>query len=174
PGNGNAWPSPVDPRARVARPEVSGDLAGAPVQATDWARLGSAELRYRWWILALGGAGTLGGIGAGRFLPPRYQVQATIWIQASEPRGGTGRGPIGDNQLFESYAWVDLLKSYVVLDQVARDLKLYLTPERGANGAFAGFEVGDTYRPGRYRIVADRPGRSVRLLGARGGELEHS
>ena len=27
---GNAWPSPVDPRARGARPEVSGDLARLP------------------------------------------------------------------------------------------------------------------------------------------------
>src|SRR5439155_1744752 len=57
-------------------------------------------------------------------------------------------------------------------DQVTRDLKLYLTPERGANGAFAGFEVGDTYRPGRYRIVADRTGRSFSLLGAKGEELQ--
>ena len=91
---GNAWPSPVHPRARGARPELSGDLAGAPVQPTDWARLGSTALRYRWWILALAGAGTLGGVAAGRVLPPRYQVQATIWIQSSEPRG-TGRGRLG-------------------------------------------------------------------------------
>ena len=169
---GNAWPSPVDPRARGARPELSGDLAGAPVQPTDWARLGSAALRYRWWILALAGAGTLGGIAAGRFLPPRYQVQATIWIQSSEPRGGTGRGPIGANQLFESFAWIDLLKSYVVLDQVARDLRLYLSPERGAGRAFVGFTVSDTYRPGKYRVVADKTGRSFRLLGAKGDVLQ--
>ena len=172
PGNGNAWPSPVDPRVRVARPELSGDLAGAPVQATDWARLGSAALRYRWWIIALAGAGTLGGIGAGRFLPPRYQVQATIWIQASEPRGGTGRGPIGANQLFESVAWVDLLKSYVVLDQVARDLRLYVSPARGAGSAFVGFTVSDTYRPGKYRFVVDKTGSSFRLLGPKGDLLQ--
>jgi len=169
---GNAWPSPVDPRARGARPEVSGDLAGAPVQSTDWARLGSAALRYRWWILALAGAGTVGGIGAGRFLPPRYQVQATIWIQSSEARGGAGRGPIGANQLFESFAWVDLLKSYVVLDQVARDLRLYVSPARGAGRAFVGFTVSDTYRPGKYRVVVDKTGSSFRLLGATGDLLQ--
>ena len=162
---------PVDPRVRAARAELAGELTPESIQPLDWARFRSATRRYRWWVLALTGVGILGGILAGRLLPPRYQVQATIWIQSSEPRG-TGRGPIGANQLFESYAWVDLLKSYVVLDQVARDLKLYLTPERGANGAFAGFEVGDTYRPGRYRIVADRTGRSFSLLGAKGEELQ--
>jgi len=142
------------------------------VLPTDWARLGSAALRYRWWILALGGMGMLGGIGGGRMLPHSYQVQATIWIQSPESRGATGRGPIGANQLFESYAWVDLLKSYVVLDQVARDLKLYLSSARGAGGAFAGFVVSDTYRPGRYRIVVDRTGGSYRLVSAKGEELQ--
>ncbi len=129
-------------------------------------------LRYRWWILGLVAVGALAGTAGARLFPPRYQVQATIWIQASETRGGTSRGPIGANQLFESFAWVDLLKSYVVLDQVTRDQRLYLAPERGWASAFAGFTVDDTYRPGRYRIVVDRSGRTFRLLGAGGGELQ--
>jgi tyrosine-protein kinase Etk/Wzc len=129
-------------------------------------------LRYRWLILALAALGILGGVAVGRLLPHRYQVQATIWIQSSEPRGGTGRGPIGANQLFESSAWVDLLKSYVVLDHVARDLKLYLAPERGVAGAFGGFTVTDTYRPGRYRIVVDGTRRSFRLVGTKGEALQ--
>jgi capsular exopolysaccharide synthesis family protein len=132
----------------------------------------SAVLRYRWWILGLVALGTLGGTAAGRLLPPRYQVQATIWIQSSEPRGSTSRGPIGANQLFDSYAWVDLLKSYVVLDAVARDLRLYLSPGRGAGPALADFAVSDTYRPGRYRVVVDRTGRTWRLTSAHGEELQ--
>ncbi len=112
------------------------------------------------------------GTAGARFFPPRYQVQATIWIQAGETRSGTSRGPIGANQLFESYAWVDLLKSYVVLDEVTRDLRLYLAPERGWASAFAGFTVADTYRPGRYQLVVDHAGRTFRLLGAGGEELQ--
>ena len=161
PGSGGHLPVPVAER-RVERLEEPGGV----VQPTDWPRIGSALLRYRWWILGLMAVGTIGGIAGGRFLPPRYQVQATIWIQSSEPHGGTSRGPIGANQLFESYAWIDLLKSYVVLDQVARDLRLYLAPGHGAGGAFAGFAVGDTYRAGRYRIVVDRTGRTFRLSAA--------
>jgi len=132
----------------------------------------AAVLRYRWWVVGLAALGTLGGAAANRLLPSRYQVQATIWIQSSEPRGGTSRGPIGANQLFESSAWVELLKSYVVLDEVARELRLYLAPERGWAGAFAGFTVSDTYRPGRYRVVVDRTGQNFRLVGAGGEGLQ--
>jgi len=138
----------------------------------DWRRYASSVLRYRWWILGLVAVGALTGTASARFFPPRYQVQATIWIQSGETRGSTSRGPIGANQLFESYAWVDLLKSYVVLDDVTRDLHLYLAPERGWASAFGGFRVGDTYRPGRYRIVVDHSGRTFRLLVAGGGELQ--
>ncbi len=150
----------------------SGPYAPPAEESIDWRRYVSALLRYRWWILGLVAVGAMGGIAAGRFFPPSYQVQATIWIQSSETRGGTTRGPIGANQLFDSFAWVDLLKSYVVLDAVARDLRLYLAPERGAGAAFAGFTVSDTYRPGRYRIVVDRTGRTFHLLGAGGEELQ--
>ena len=149
------------------------DAFGAPQdEPIDWPRHVSAVLRYRWWIVGLVVVGALGGIGAARYVPPSYQAQATIWIQSSETRGSTSRGPIGANQLFESYAWVDLLRSYVVLDAVARDLRLYLAPERGAAGAFAGFTVSDTYRPGRYRIVVDGTGRTFQLLGAEGEQLQ--
>jgi len=150
-------------------PDAFGDPQEEPL---DWRRYLSTVLRYRWWILGLVAVGSLGGVAAGRFFPPCYQAQATIWIQSSEPRGAMSRGPIGANQLFDSFAWVDLLKSYVVLDAVARDLRLYLAPERGAAGAFAGFTVSDTYRPGRYRIVVDRTGRTFHLLGAGGEEVQ--
>lgn len=175
-GPSNGTPAPGDGLSvplragRRERPDVfSADL----VEPTDWRRLGSAALRYRWWIVGLVVLGGLAGSAGGRLLPPRYQVQATIWIQSSEPRGSsTSRGPIGANQLFDSYAWVDLLKSYVVLDAVARDLRLYLAPERGAGPAFADFTVSDTYRPGRYRVVVDRSGRTLLLTTPDGQELQ--
>ena len=173
PTNGAALRREHVPIALSAPHGARSEAFGAPrEESLDWGRYVSAVLRYRWWILGLVVVGAMGGTAGARFFPPRYQVQATIWIQSSEPRGGTSRGPIGANQLFESYAWVDLLKSYVVLDQVARDLRLYLAPERGAAGAFAGFTVSDAYRPGRYRVVVDRTGRAFRLVGAGGKELQ--
>lgn len=137
----------------------------------DWRRYVSAVRRYGWWILGLGVLGTAGGLLGGRFMPRRYQAQATIWIQSGESRGGGSRGPIGADQLFESSAWVDLLKSYVVLDDVARDLRLYITPEARYASAFTGFKVSDTYHAGRYHFVVDRSGSQYQLLGSKGEEL---
>ena len=158
--------------AQFQRAPVLDSLALAPEEPLDWRRQLSAAWRYRWWILGVTALGALGGVGGARFLPSRYRAQATIWIQSSESRNGGGRGPIGSNQLFESYAWVNLLRSYVVLDQVARDLRLYLRPEAGYGSVFTSFVVGPEYRPGVYRIAVDRSGASFTLKGRGGAELQ--
>src|SRR5438046_2510043 len=113
--------------------------------AAEWRRHAAAVWRYRWWILGLTVLGTIGGAGASRVLPPRYLVQATIWIQSSEARGTPDRGPIGANQLLAPTAWGDLLKSYVVLDAVARERRLYLQARPRDVPALAGFAVGDQF-----------------------------
>ena len=146
-------------------------LAAAGEPFLDWRRSWAAALRYRWWVVAFMGLGVLGGLAASRFLPPRYLAQATIWIQTSEPRA-TDRGPIGANQLLEASAWVDLLKSYVVLDDVVRELRLYLRVDPRRSPAFAEFTVSDEFRPGQYRLVVDQAGRTFRLEGRGGAELQ--
>jgi len=86
-------------------------------------------------------------------------VQATIWIQSSEARGTPDRGPIGANQLLAPTAWGDLLKSYVVLDAVARERRLYLQARPRDLPALAGFAVGDQFTPGRYDLSVDHDAR---------------
>jgi capsular exopolysaccharide synthesis family protein len=143
----------------------------APEESLVWRRYAAAALRFRWWILGLTALGGLGGAGGSRLMPPRYQAQATIWVQTTEPRGSS-RGPIGASQLFESYAWVDLLRSYVVLDEVARDLRLYLQPGPGGEAAFKAFTVENGYRPGSYRLVVDKSGEGFSLQGPDAVELQ--
>lgn len=138
----------------------------------EWRRYFTAALRYRWWILAVTALGMLAGAGASRLLPPGYLAQATIWIQTSEPRG-PDRGPIGSNQLLAASAWLDLLKSYVVLDDVVREMRLYLRADPAAHPAFAAFSVDEQFRPGRYRIRVDRAGLALSLEGEKGLELDH-
>jgi tyrosine-protein kinase Etk/Wzc len=170
-GDGASSPGTLPVLAQAHRAPVLDSIGIAPEEPLDWRRQVSAVWRFKWWILGATAIGVLGGIGGAQVLPPRYQAQATIWIQqSSDPRnGGGGRGPIGSNQLFESYAWVNLLRSYVVLDEVARDLRLYLKPAPGSAAAFSSFTVGQDFRPGLYRIVVDKTGRTFSLKG-RGGE----
>jgi capsular exopolysaccharide synthesis family protein len=169
-GEGPSAPSTLPVLAQAQRAPMLDSLGIAPEEPLDWRRQVSAVWRYKWGILGLTVLGTCGGVGGAHYLPPKYQAQATIWIQSGDPRtGGGGRGPIGSNQLFESYAWVNLLRSYVVLDEVARDVRLFLRPARGDAAVFASFAVGQDFRPGVYRIVVDKTGGTFFLKG-RGGE----
>src|SRR5260370_37353875 len=82
------------------------------------------------------------------------------------------RGPIGAHQLFASNAWVDLLKSYIVLDDVVRELRVYVRPDARHRQVFASFDVDKEFRPGLYRLLVDSSGRRFRLEGQHGEELQ--
>jgi succinoglycan biosynthesis transport protein ExoP len=145
-----------------------------PEGGLDWQRVSSALLRFKWLIVIVTLVGTAAGVVAARFLS-RYAAQATIWIDQSqsERRGGTDRGPIRPGQLLDPQAWVDLLKSYVVLDQVVHDQRLFLSLEsRADQPAFVGFQVSELYRPGTYRVTVDGAGRGYVLDSKQGMEIE--
>jgi len=138
---------------------------GAPDDAAvDWRRYWSAIVRYRWWVLLGTGLGLTGGFAAGRLLKPQYRAQATVWIDAANNRPDASRGPIRQGQLLEPYAWVDLLQSYAVLDDVVRQLRLYLTPRARADSlALSSFDLAERFRPGSYRLAVDQSGKSFTL-----------
>ena len=86
---------------------------------------------------------------ASRFVELEYQAQATIWV---EPDLGA-RGPIRTGQLLGNPGWVELLKSYVVLDDAVRDLRLYLELESASDSlVFQEFRLKEAFRPGDYRL----------------------
>src|SRR5439155_1166308 len=112
--------------------------------------------------------------GATRFLKPQYSAQAKIWIDV-EGRRGPERGPtpIRSGQLLDAESWVDLLESYVVLDQVVRDQRLYVSPNAPADAqAVAKLGVADQFQAGAYRFTVDHSGQGYTLATADGVELE--
>jgi capsular exopolysaccharide synthesis family protein len=147
-----------------------------PEAGVDWRRVMSAVLRYKWLICGVTLLGTVAGFGAGRFFKPQFAAQATIWIDAGERRGDNRRdaaGPIRQGQLLDAQAWVDLLKSYVVLDQVVRDQQVFLSAKVPADaGALADLRVTDQYRPGVYRLTVDSERRAYTLATDKGEVLE--
>src|SRR5438094_9702181 len=125
------------------------DLDGRE-SGVDWRRILSALLRFKWLIATFTLLGTVAGVGATRFIKPEYSAQAKIWIDV-EGRHGADRGPtpIRPSQLLDAESWVDLLRSYVVLDQVVRDERLFVDPSSPADAqAREGLRVADQYRPG--------------------------
>lgn len=140
----------------------------------DWTRVLSAVLRFKWLIVAVTVVGTAAGVAATRFLSAAYVAQATIWIDQPDPRGGPDRGPIRPGQLLEPEAWVDLLKSYAVLDHVVRDQRMFVALKSPADApVLERFRVADQYRPGAYRLTVDGTGKGYTLATEDGIELEH-
>lgn len=154
---------------------LSTELSSAEQEGgLDWNRVLSAVLRFKWLIVAVTVVGTAAGVAATRFLSAAYVAQATIWIDQPDQRNGPDRGPIRPGQLLQPEAWVDLLKSYVVLDQVVRDQRMFVAPKSPADAsALERFRVADQYRPGTYRLTVDGTGKRYTLATEDGIELDH-
>ena len=153
-------------------PPVGAEFGVAEEGGLDWRRVLSAVVRFKWLIVAVTVAGTVAGVVATRFLSPAYVAQGTIWIDQPDQRG-PDRGPIRPGQLLEPEAWVELLKSYAVLDEVVRDERMFLTPKSPADDAvFNRFRVAEEYRPGGYRLTVDGAGRGYTLASDDGIELD--
>src|SRR2546426_2474296 len=144
--------------------------------APDWRRIGSVLLRFKWVVILMLVVGLAAAFAATRVLRPVYRAQANVWVDVPDRRGDAAadaRGPIRQGALLDADAWVELLRSYVVLDQVVRDLRLYLEVKRpGDRAIFAGFGVSDIFRPGKYRLSVSADGRGYALSAADGVDLE--
>ena len=171
---GSSLPAVAPP---PAAPTMGADMGfgqgfGQPETGVDWRRVLSAVGRFKWLIAAVTIVGTVGGLAATRFIKPEYMVQATLWIDQPDQRGGVDRGPIRAGQPLEPEAWLDLLKSYRVLDEVVRDQRLFVTPKAREDAPlFDTFRAADQYRPGVYRLAVDGGGRGFTLSTEKGVEI---
>lgn len=142
----------------------------------DWRRITSALLRFKWVVVIMVILGLGAALAATRVLRPIYRAQANVWIDVPDRRSETAsdaRGPIRQGALLNADAWIALLRSYVVLDQVVRDMRLYVEVKRpGDRASFENFRVSEQFRAGDYKLSVSGDGRSYTLASAEGMELE--
>ncbi|HEX6052165.1 MAG TPA: polysaccharide biosynthesis tyrosine autokinase [Gemmatimonadaceae bacterium] len=120
----------------------------------------SALKRYKWLILGVVILGAAVGALATRFVRPEYQVEATVVI--AEPPDP--KGPIQAGQVLNEQAWRELIKSFAILDPVARQLRLYVVPGTARDsGLFAGFDHTTDLSAGLYTLAIDPQGRRYTL-----------
>ena len=169
PHNGSNGARPLDTHTAVGIPRFGSVATLPPPQPPgDWTRVWNAAVRYKLLVAGITVGGTLVGLLATRFLPPVYSARATMWIQVAEPAGERAGGeaaPIQSPQLLGSAsAWLDLVRSNVVLDDVVRRLRLYLKPKSSADtAALATLTVPAEVRPGPYRLEVDKTGKRFTL-----------
>ena len=137
---------------RGTAPPSSNGTSPDEERGPDWRRIGSALLRFKWIVVLMTALGLGAAVAATRMLRPIYTAQSKVWVDVPDRRGeriSDARGPIREGALLDADAWIELLRSYIVLDQVVRDLRLYLGVNRPAyREAFADIKKIETFRPG--------------------------
>lgn len=131
-------------------------------------RLLAAVLRYKWLVVGLMVLGTATGLLLSRFVKPEYVADATVWIEGPQER----TGPIQGSELLRNTAWVDLLRSYTVLDYVVSQQRLYLHDSLRDRALFRNFELAERFIPGDYEFEVDKSGRRYDLKSSTGQVVE--
>jgi len=121
-----------------------------------------AALRRYWWLIAIFGVvGAIGGFVATRVIKPTYTVDATIVIgESPDPKG-----PVRPQVVLREAAWRELLVSFAILDPVARQTGMYLTPRSDADSLlFRNFQPTSDLQPGTYILKTDPTTKRYDLL----------
>lgn len=130
-----------------------------------------AIARYKWLVLALAGVGAAGGYVASKLVKPEYQAVGTLWIGADD-KAAVARGPLQPSELLQAQGWIELLRSFTVLDHVIQEQQMFLKLKEPADApVFAEMRLEDRFRPGGYRLVVDAAGTSYRLSTAEGAPV---
>lgn len=131
----------------------------------------SALWRHKWAVIGVVALGTGIGALASRFVKLEYVAQATLWMETAR-RNDNSQGPIQQGGLLESTAWIDLMRSFTVLDHVVREERLYLSHEPADREFFSDFRLASEFRPGEYVINVDDSGRGYQLATEEGELIE--
>ena len=157
---GVAWgqPAPMPPQANVLSEQIG--------------RIVSALRRYKWLILAILAVGSSAGFALTRLVSPKYTVGGSIMIRKSLGNSGpiTAPGVISDPN-----SWVDLVRSFMVLDGVVQKLGLFVQTANPADSTLVNdLKPTALLRPGAYELRVDATGSRYNLVrpAPRAGEAE--
>jgi succinoglycan biosynthesis transport protein ExoP len=139
-------------------------------QGIDLRRYLLALVRYKW-LLALGFALGLGaGAVAWRMGEVRYTATANLWIELPRQQQAGDVSPIRQSGLLpSSNAYIELLRSYTVLDSVVVAEHLYVEGPRGYDETFRGLALEPSFRPGAYELRIGQNGLDYTLVSREGG-----
>jgi succinoglycan biosynthesis transport protein ExoP len=111
------------------------------------------------------------GLVAAKRVKPAYEAQTTIWVNAAN---GQQAGPIRAQQLLPTDSWVELLRSYAIVEDVVRRLNLNVSYKQKADSAlFRNFVSRPSLRPAAYTLQVDPRGQRFVLSHADGVALEN-
>ncbi len=173
------------PNSSSEYPQQSLMLAGPQTQApepppyleeeeggVDIRRYIAALLRHKWLIVGLGVLGLAAGAAVTRVVKPIYEVQATIQIDLIN-QSAAAASPIRSDQLLQNRGWLELVRSFRVLDEVVRRRRLYLeVPTAAERRHFQALDLLEKFTPGAFRLEVNAAGNRVALMNRDGAVLD--
>lgn len=165
PGTGGVIPFEAGPHADEER----GGSDGRAKLRRYWA----AIKRFKWLVIILAAIGTAAGITATRFIDPVYEARGAVWIaDVMGPSNGTSaayRPP----ELLPNGAWVQLMKSFKVVDDVVASQQLFLKPKSWQDSiALKGLQPTGRTIGGTYTLNVDSARGTYTLSEAERGVVE--
>lgn len=162
-----ALPGPTGPDHFVPPDQSEEDDAGG----IDVSRLLAAVVRQRYLVLAFVVVGSSAGFALSKMVKPVYEAQAAIQVPAN---GSGAPGPMRAAPILEGGGWVELIRSFAVLDEVVREQQLYIEAESPADlASLRGLSVTQDLVPGSYRVTVVRAGQIV-LKNEKGAILDEA
>src|ERR1043166_2756531 len=139
--NSPSWPveraGPEVTLQPVADPGAPAALARAyeppTPEPSDWQRMLAAAMRRKWLVILVTLAGTAAGVIGSRFLDPRFAARAVLWIEAAGRAPARGGASILEGALGQTRGGAGLAPPGAVLEDVARELRLYVPPKSPAD-----------------------------------------
>lgn len=140
-------------------------------EAVDFRRLAAAIWRQRLLVGLLSVGGLVAGFALSRLLQPVYEAQAALQVPVAT-RGFSSSAALRSAPLFEGRGWIELLRSFAVMDEVVRRRRLYLQPQDPSTWQyFADFTLAPAARAGDFVLASNGAGR-LELRSAAGETIE--
>lgn len=143
------------------------------VEGVDFRRYVFAVLRYKWLLVTAFVVGLAGALAAWRFSEVTYTAEGSLYIQGDNRNRSAGDvDPIRPGALLESSSWVELLRSYQVLDSVVMEEGLYVRPPAEFAEQFEGFGLAERVAFGSFELRIGPDGRDFVLATAAGAMVD--
>lgn len=162
PANGDRAPLPAE-QHRASAPTYGQepyypDLE-PEAEGLDWRRYVHSLVRYKWLIvlaLLIGGGASY---WVWQITPVEYRAEGSLWMEGS---GGRFQ-PIQAEGILQNAAWIELLRSYSVLDSVVVDQRMHISAPREHWAQFESLKLTDGFEAGDFELRIDANGTDYTL-----------
>ena len=139
----------------------------ADTEGLDLRRYLYSLVRFKWLILLALVIGAGASYWVWSTTPVEYRAEGALWIET----GRVAFEPIQSEGIAEGSAWIELLRSYAVLDSVVLQLRRHISAPGGYGAAFRGLGLTGDFTAGSFELHVDPNGVDYALTTPEGASV---